>query len=160
MHVPLPSQLSSLPYSSFFYTFFEYFHLIFCPILPSPLSFLLCSFELPHSTTISPCLLFVSQVSFPARFQLFFVAFLLFCPTHQVTHPCLPKSCSPLILTLLDSLSPSVHHLIFGFTFSAFSFFTIRAILHTTIRCCFAKHSFTIILQSHISFRFFRPHLI
>ena len=62
-----------------------------------PLSFLLCSLELPHSTTMSPCLLFVSQMSLPVQFQLFFLAFLLFCPTHQVTRPCLPESWSPLV---------------------------------------------------------------
>ena len=61
-----------------------------CPMLSLPLSFLLCSPELPHSTTMSPCLLFVSQMSLPVQFQLFFLAFLLFCPTHQVIHPCLP----------------------------------------------------------------------
>ena len=50
------------------------------------------SFELSHSTTMSPCLLFVSQMSLPVKFQLLFLAFLLFCPTHQVIHPCLPES--------------------------------------------------------------------
>ena len=45
----------------------------------------------------SPCLLFVSQMSLPVQFQLFFLAFLPFCPTHQVTHPCLPESWSPLV---------------------------------------------------------------
>ena len=30
----------------------------------------------------------------------------------------------------------------------------MRAILHTTIRCCFATHSFTIALQSHVFFKF------
>ena len=74
-----------------------------------PLSFLLCSPELPHSTTMSPCLLFVSQMSLPVQFQ-------LFCLTHQETHPCLPESWS-------------------------------------TLRCCFVTHSFTITLQSHISFK-------
>ena len=54
-----------------------------------PFSFLLCSPELPHSTSMSPCLLFVFQMSLPEQFQLFFLGFLLFCPTHQVTHPCL-----------------------------------------------------------------------
>ena len=77
-------------------------------MLSSPLSFLLCSPELPHSTTMSPCLLFVFQMSLPVQFQLFFLTFLPFCPTHQVTHPCLPKSWSPLVETLPDSLSPSV----------------------------------------------------
>ena len=91
-----------------------------------PLFFLLCSPELSHFTTMSPCLLFVSQMSLPVKFQLFFLAFLLFCPTHQVTHPCLPKS----------------WYLWLYFPF--FFLFTIRAILHTTIRCCFATHSFTI----------------
>ena len=59
--------------------------------------FSLCSPELPHFTTMSPCLLFVSQMSLPVQFQLFFLAFLPFCPTHQVTHSCLPKSWSPLV---------------------------------------------------------------
>ena len=59
--------------------------------------FILCSFELPHSTTISPCILFVSQMSLPVQFQLFFLAFLPFFPTHQVTHTCLPESWSPLV---------------------------------------------------------------
>ena len=76
---------------------FYYFHLLFCPMLSLPLSFLLCSFEFPHSTTMSPCLLLVSQMSLPAQFQLFFLAFLLFYPTHQVTHLRLPKSWSPLV---------------------------------------------------------------
>ena len=53
-------------------------------MLSLPVNFLLCSFELPHSTTMSPCLLFVSQMSLPVRFQLFFLAFLLFFPIHQV----------------------------------------------------------------------------
>ena len=44
-----------------------------------------------------PYLHFVSQMSLPVQFQLFFLAFLLFCPTHQVTHPCLPKSWSSLV---------------------------------------------------------------
>ena len=60
-------------------------------MLSLPLSFLLCSPELLHSTTMSPCLLFVSYMSLPALFQLLFLAFLLFCLTYQVTHPCLPK---------------------------------------------------------------------
>ena len=55
-------------------------------MLSLPLSFLLCSLELPHSTTMSPCLLFVSQMSLPVQFHLFFLAFPLFCPIHQVTH--------------------------------------------------------------------------
>ena len=59
--------------------------------------FFLCSPELPHSTTMSPCLLFVSQMSLPVQFQLFFLTFLLFCPSHQVTRPCLPESWSPLV---------------------------------------------------------------
>ena len=56
-------------------------------MLSLPLFFLLCSPELPHSTTMSLCLLF-SQMSLSVQFQLFFLAFLLFCPTHQVTHFC------------------------------------------------------------------------
>ena len=105
-----------------------------------------------------PCLpvfLFVSQMSFPVQFQLFFLAFLLFCPTHQVTPPCLPESWSPLVQSLLDSLSPSVSTIVS----LAFFFFTIKAILHTAIRCCFATHSFTITLQSHISFKFLLLHI-
>ena len=54
-------------------------------------------FELPHSTTKSPCLLFVFRMLLPVQFQLFFLGFLPFCPTHQVTHPCLPVSWSPLV---------------------------------------------------------------
>ena len=61
-------------------------------MLSLPLSFLLSSPELPHFTTMSPFLLFVSQMSFSAQFQLHFLAFLLFFAIHQVTHPCLPKS--------------------------------------------------------------------
>ena len=60
-------------------------------MLSLPLSFLLCSPELPHSTIMSPCLVFVFQMSLLVQFQLFFLAFLLFCPTHQVIHPCLPN---------------------------------------------------------------------
>ena len=41
--------------------------------------------------------------------------------------------------------------------FLCFFFFTIRTILHTTIWCCFATHSFNITLQSHISFKFLLP---
>ena len=91
-HVPSPSQLPSLPYSSFLCRSFQYFHLIFCPMVSSILSFLLCSPELSHSTTMSSCLLCVSQMSLLAQFQLFYLAFLLFYITYQVTHPCLPKS--------------------------------------------------------------------
>ena len=54
-------------------------------MLSLPLSFLLCSSVLPHYTTMSSCLLFVSQMSLPVQFQLFFLAFVLFGPTHQVT---------------------------------------------------------------------------
>ena len=39
------------------------------------LSFLLCSPQLPHSITMSHCLLFVSQMSLRVQFQLFFLAF-------------------------------------------------------------------------------------
>ena len=53
-------------------------------MLSLPLFFLLSSPELPHSTTMSPYLLFVSQMLLPAQFQLLFLAFLLFFPTHQV----------------------------------------------------------------------------
>ena len=70
---------------------------LFFPMLSLPLSFLLCSPELPHSITMSPCLLFISQMPLSAQFQLFFLAFLLFCITHQVTHPCLLDSQSPLV---------------------------------------------------------------
>ena len=54
------------------------------------LSFLLCYSKLRHSTTMSPCLLFISQMSLPAQFQLFLLEFALFCPIHQVSHPCFP----------------------------------------------------------------------
>ena len=70
----------------FFVYLFSIFYLLFCPMLSLPLSFLLCSPEFPHSTTMSPCLLFVSQMSLLVQFQLLFLAFPLFCPTHQVTH--------------------------------------------------------------------------
>ena len=33
----------------------------------------------------------------PSTVSAVFLAFPLFCPTHQVTHPCLPKSWSPLV---------------------------------------------------------------
>ena len=46
---------------------------------------LLCSPEFLHSIIMFPCIVFVSQMSLPAEFQLFFLAFPLFCPTHQVT---------------------------------------------------------------------------
>ena len=81
-HVPLPLQLPSLPYSFFlcidlFSIFISYF-----------VSCFLCVFlffyapDLPHSTTISPCLLFVSHMSLPVQFQLFFLVFPVFCLTH------------------------------------------------------------------------------
>ena len=54
-------------------------------MLSLPLSFLLCSPELPHSTTMSPRLLFISQMSLPVQFELLFLAFLLFYTTHLVT---------------------------------------------------------------------------
>ena len=57
--------------------------------------FLLCSSVLPHSTTTSTYLLFVSQMLLPVQSQQFFLAFPLLCSTYQVTHPCLPKSWSP-----------------------------------------------------------------
>ena len=79
---------------------FSFFFLVFSSLILFHAFFtssLLCSFELPHSTTMSPCLLFISQMSLPVQYQLFFLAFLPFCPTHQVTHPCLPKSWSPLV---------------------------------------------------------------
>ena len=128
-------------------------------MLSSHLSFILCSLELPHSTTVSPCLLFVSQMSFPVQFQLFFLAFLLFCPTHSVTHPCLPESWSHLVKRFLTIFLLQFPPSYFWAYFLCFFFFTIRFILHTTIRCCFAIHSFTITLQSHISFRFLLLHI-
>ena len=116
-------------------------------MLSLPLSFLLCSPKLSHSTTMSPCLLFVSQMSLPAQFQLFFLAFLLFCPTHQVL---ILASQNPghllskcFLTACLLQFSPSYLWLYF-----LCFLFTMRAILHTTIRCCFATHSFTITLQS------------
>ena len=66
-------------------------------MLTFPLS--LCSLELSYSITMSPYLLLVSQMSHSAQFQLFFLAFPLFCSTHQVTHPCLLKSWSPPVLS-------------------------------------------------------------
>ena len=47
-------------------------------MLSLALFFLLCSPVLPYSTTMSPCLLFISQMSLPVQFQLFFLAFPLF----------------------------------------------------------------------------------
>ena len=96
-HVPSPLQLPSLSYSSFLCRSFYYFHFLFCPIFSLSLSFLLCSPELPHSTTMSSCLLFVFQMSLPVQFQMFFLAFLLFCPTHQIIHSYLPEFWSPLV---------------------------------------------------------------
>ena len=68
--------------------FVDLFSLFISYLVPCFLCvFLLCSPKLPHSTIMSPCLLFVFQMSIPTQFQLFFLAFPLFCPTHQVTHP-------------------------------------------------------------------------
>ena len=97
-------------------------------MLSLPLSFLLCFPELPHSTTMSPCLLFVSQMSLSVQCQLFFLAFSLFCPTDQVTRPLPPR-----ILLFF-----SFHHRIFGFTFSAFFLFHHKshfAYHHTVLLC-------------------------
>ena len=113
-------------------------------MLSLPLSFLLCSPELPHSTTMSPCLLFVSQMSLPVQFQLFFLAFPLFCPTHQVTHPSSQNSGHLLSKRFLTACLFQFPPSYLWLYLSAFFFFTMRAILHTTIRCCFATHSFTI----------------
>ena len=61
----------------------------------------LCLFLFFHALLYSSfhhhvsCLLFVSQMSLLAQFQLFFLAILLFCSTCQVIHPCLPKSWLP-----------------------------------------------------------------
>ena len=111
MHVSLPSQMPSLSYSSL-YIFLLFSSLTLChAFLASFFSFMFSctsSFLICSPVLLSPYLLFVSQISLPAQFQLFLLAFLLFYPTHQVTHPCLPKSWSPLVKTVLDSLSPSI----------------------------------------------------
>ena len=92
---PFAIATPSLPYSSFLcISFLVFSSLILCHAFFA--SFFLCFSELPHPTTMSPCLHFISQMSLPVQFQLFLLAFLLFCPTHQVTHSCLPKSWSPL----------------------------------------------------------------
>ena len=81
--------------------------------------------------------------------------------SHLSGNPSLPPK--TLVTSYLNASSQLVsftfHHRIFGFTFSAFFFFTMRAIFHITIRCCLATHSFTITVQSHISFKFLFLHI-
>ena len=104
----------------FLCTSFYYFHLLFYPMLSSPPSFILCSSELPHFTTMSFYLRFVFQMSLPAQFQLFFLAFPPFSSTHQVTDSRLQNSCSlPFQLTIAHFLqvSPSAHHIVYLGTF-------------------------------------------
>ena len=74
----------------------------------SPLSFVFCSPVLPHSTTMSPCLLFVSQIFTPSPVSTVFLSISAVLFYSSGNHPCLPKSWSPLVQMLLDSLPPSV----------------------------------------------------
>ena len=96
-----PSFVSNIAYKTSYACRFAiataiyYFHLLFYLTFSSPLSFLLCFPVLYHYITMSLYLVFVFQMSLPAQFQLFFLAFLLFSFTYQVIHPRLPKSWSP-----------------------------------------------------------------
>ena len=78
--------------------FFLYIFLVFSPLILFHAfftSFMLSS--LLHFFISPPCLpiSLVCQMSLPAQSLLFFVAFLLLCSTHQVTHPCISKYWSP-----------------------------------------------------------------
>ena len=127
-----PSFVSNLAYKSsyahpfataFFAHLFYYFYLLFYPMLSSPFSFLLCSPVLPHSTTMSPYLLFISQISLPAQSQLFFFfIFPLFCPTHQVAHPHLQNPGPSSLSASRQLVSFSFHHLSLALLTLPFSF--------------------------------------
>ena len=113
-------------------------------MLSLPLSFLLCFFKLPHSITMSPCLLFVSQMSLPVQFQLFFLAFLPFCPTHQVTHLASQNPCHLLskrfLIACFFQFPPSYLWLYF------FCFFLFHHKSH------FAYHYTVLLCGTHIQF--------
>ena len=85
--------LTFLFFVDLFSTFISYFVPCFlCLFLffYTLLNFLIPPPCLPVSFSFSKC---HSQYSFSC----FFLAFLLFCPTHQVIHSCLPESWSPLV---------------------------------------------------------------
>ena len=117
-------------------------------MLSSPLSLFLCFPELLYSTTMSPCLLFVSQMSLPVQFKLFFSAFPLFCLIHQVTHPYLqnPGHILPkrFFIACLFQFSPSYLWLYFHciFLFSHESHFAYH---HTVLLCDALIHHYLII---------------
>ena len=128
-------------------------------MLSLPLSFLLCSPELPHSTTMSPCLLFVSQMSLPEQFQLFFLAFPLFCPTHQVTHPSSQNSghlLSKRFLTACLFQFPPSYLWLYFICFFLFHHESHFAYHHTVLFCDTLIYYY---LQSHISFKFLLLHI-
>ena len=129
-------------------------------MLSSPLSFFyaLLNFLIPP-----PCL--PISFSFPKchpqhSFSCFFYNMFAVL-SHSSGNPFLPPTI--LVTSYLNASSQlvffSIHHLIFGCTFSAFFFFILRAIWHITIWCCFATHLFTITLQSHIFFRSLLLHI-
>ena len=101
-------------------------------------AFFLCSPKLSHSTTMSPCLLFVSEMSLPVQFQLFFLAFLLFCVTHQITRPCLPESWSNLSKSFLTACLlqfPPSYLWLYFLCFFLFHHETHFAYHHTLLLC-------------------------
>ena len=137
----------------FFVDLFSILSLIFSQaFFASFFSFML--FKLTYSTTMSPLLLFVFQMSLPAQFQLFFLGFLLFCSNHQVTHPCLQSPghlLSKCFLTACLIHFPPSYLWLYFLCFFLFHYKNHFAHHHTVL---LATHSFTITLQSHIFFRF------
>ena len=94
---------------------------------------------------MSPCpIFFVSQMSFPAQFQ-------LFCPTHQLGHPCLPESWSLLskrfLTACLFQFPPSYLWLYFLclFLFHRKSHFAYH---HTVLLCNTLIHYYLTITHS------------
>ena len=86
-----PSQLPSLPYFVHLFTIFiSYFIQCFLCLFSFILS---CTSSFHHHVSLSP---FRFPNVTPSTVSAV-LAFLLFCPTHQVTHPCLSKSWSPLV---------------------------------------------------------------
>ena len=101
-HIPLPLQLAYLPYTFFCVDLFSIFIFYFVPCFLCLFLFFyaLLNFLIPPPCPLSP---FRFPNITPSTVSTAFLAFLLFCPTHQVTHPHLPNSWSP-----LSRLTPSV----------------------------------------------------
>ena len=119
-----------------------------------------CTSSIHHHISLSPfCFLNVIPSTFLA--VLFSISAVL---SHSSGNPSLPTKIlvtsylnlsKRFFIACLLQFSPSYIWVYFLCLF----FFTIRAIFHSTLRCCFATHSFTITLQLHISFRSLLLHI-